>query len=175
MRYVIVCVLQNEAGAFNNQMRKDVWDKLKARSSKLPAHFTIKAPFEYDEPITELEEVLETFCQRERAYPFKLEGYGHFGDRVVYMHVDMSKEAKEVHDRLIDELRQVPYIHFSKQDDKDKTFHVTVASKRIQPVYQEVWEYANSKPCHFDCKFDDISIYKWEDNTWVLHKAYNLA
>lgn len=174
MRYVIVCEVRGEAGDFNNQMRKEVWETLRAKSSKLPAHFTIKAPFEYDQPITELEEALETFCKEEKAEPFKLEGYGHFGDRVVYMKVNMTSEAKAVHDRLIDAMSKVSYITFDKKDGKDKTFHVTVASKRIQPVFDKVWEYAVNRLCSFDCKFDNVSLYKWEDHTWVLSHAYML-
>lgn len=44
MRHVIVCVVKGEAGNFNDEMRKDIFEKFKAKSSKLPAHFTIKAP-----------------------------------------------------------------------------------------------------------------------------------
>ena len=55
MRYVIVCVLKGEAGDFNNNLRKDILKKFNAKSSKLPAHFTIKAPFEYDGSIIDLE------------------------------------------------------------------------------------------------------------------------
>jgi 2'-5' RNA ligase len=174
MRYVVVCVVQGEAGNFNNQMREEVWNKFNAKSSKLPAHFTIKAPFEYDDPIDELESILEAFCKREKAQPFELDGYGHFGDRVVYMKVNMSPEAKEMHDRLIDAMRKAPYIAFDKKDGKDKTFHVTVASKRIQPVFDKVWEYAVSRPCQFECEFNNITIYKWQDNTWQVHKMYQL-
>jgi len=174
MRYVVVCVLQGAAGAFNNQMRKEVWVKLKAKSSKLPAHFTIKAPFEHDGPITALEGILESCCKEEKAEPFRLEGYGHFSDRVVYMNVNMSLGGKTMHDRFIDAMGVVPYVAFDEKDGKDKIFHVTVASKRIQPAFDKIWEYANSKPCDFDCQFDNISIYKWQDNTWVLHRIYQL-
>ena len=48
MRYVVVSVVKGEAGDFNNKLRKDIFNKFKAKSSKLPAHFTIKAPFEYE-------------------------------------------------------------------------------------------------------------------------------
>lgn len=174
MLYVIVCVVKGEAGEFNNQMRKEVKDKLNARSSKLPAHFTIKAPFEYDQPITELEQVLEQFSKEEKAQPFRLEGYGHFGDRVVFMDVKMSEAAKEVHDRLIDVMSKVPYISFDKKDGKNKNFHVTVASKRIQQVFDKVWDYAVNMPYDFDCMFDNISLYKWENNTWILKHEYIL-
>ena len=59
LRYVIVCVVKGEGGRFNNEMRKDIFKKFNAKSSKLPAHFTIKAPFEYEGDIRELEEALE--------------------------------------------------------------------------------------------------------------------
>ena len=45
MRYVVVGVVKGEAGDFNNNLRKDLFEKFKARSSELPAHFTINAPF----------------------------------------------------------------------------------------------------------------------------------
>lgn len=175
MRYVIVCVVDQEAGKFNNRLRAELWEKMQVKSSKLPAHFTIKAPFEYEGKLTELEQRLEAFCQKEKAAPFKLKGYNHFDERVIYMDVDMSEEGKMLHERLIEELEQVPYIEFNKQDGKDKVFHVTVSSKKLQPVYQEVWAYVQKYPCNFNCSFDNISIYEWRENTWQIYKTYHLA
>lgn len=174
MRYVVVCVIKGKAGEFNNHLRKEVWEKLGAKSSKLPAHFTIKAPFEYDETLKELENVLEEFTKKENAQPFRIDGYGHFDNRVVYMDVNMSKQAKELHDRLIDAMGEVPYIDFDRKDGKDKTFHITVASKRIQPIYKKLWEYVKDYPCQFGCYFDNISIYKWETYTWKLYREFKL-
>ena len=69
MRYVIVCVVKGEAGRFNNEMRRDIFKKFNAKSSKLPAHFTIKAPFEYEGSIKELEEELYKFSNEvEKAH-----------------------------------------------------------------------------------------------------------
>lgn len=42
MRYVIVSVVKGKAGQFNDKIRRDVFKKFKLKSSKLPAHFTIK-------------------------------------------------------------------------------------------------------------------------------------
>ena len=111
----------------NNALIKDLLEKFKLRSSKLPAHFTINAPFEYDGEITELNKVLEDFSESEKSATFMINGYDHFGDRVVYMKINMSIEAKGVHDRLIDKMSKVPYINFEKKDGKDKIFHVTLA------------------------------------------------
>lgn len=174
MRYVIVSEVTGAAGDFNNRLRKEVFEQLGARSSKLPAHFTIKAPFEYDGPLTELDEVLSDFASREQAKPYKLQGYGHFEDRVVYMDVHMSPEGKALHDRLIDAMGKVPYIHYTPTDGKDKVFHVTVSSKRIQPIFQALWKYVQHYPCDFDCQFDNIAIYRWVNHTWELDRRYEL-
>lgn len=170
MRYVIVSVLKGKSGDFNNNLRKELFKKFNVKSSKLPAHFTIKAPFEYENEITDLNNTLEEFCRNEKAEAFTINGYDHFDDRVIFMKVYMSKEAKELHDRLIDNMSQIPYIKFDKKDGKNKTFHVTLASKKLKSKYTEVWEYIQKYPCKFLCDFDNITIYKWEEGAWKLHK-----
>ena len=145
MRYVIVSVVKGPAGNFNNNLRKEVFEKLGAKSSKLPAHFTIKAPFEADD-ISDLDKVLQDFAQNHKAQDYKIKGYNHFDNRVIYMDVHMNKKSKLLHDELIEELEKLPYIHFKNHDYKDKVFHVTISSKKIQKIYDELWEYVNNIP-----------------------------
>lgn len=173
MRYVIVSVVKGKAGEFNNNLRKDVYEKFGAKSSKLPAHFTIKSPFEA-ENINELDIILNKFCINNKAYSYKILGFDHFDDRVVYMKVNMSKKGKMVHDNLIDEISKLNFINFLQHDGKNKIFHVTITSKKIQPIFNETYTYVNSINCKFDCLFDNISVFKWINNTWVLHKEYLL-
>ncbi len=172
MRYVIVSVVKGDAGEFNNRLRKEVYSKFGAKSSKLPAHFTIKAPFEYDKDICLLEEIIERYCANHKKEPMSIKGYNHFDNRVIYMDVQMSAGGKALHDGLIDNLTYIPYMSFDKRDGKDKIFHVTVSSKRINNIFHELWDYVNKHPCDFQCNFDNVSIYKWVNNTWVLHKEY---
>lgn len=174
MRYVIVSIVKGEAGAFNNNLRQEVREKLGAKSSSLPAHITLKAPFEYADEITEVEDRLQTFCKSEAAQPFNVEGYDHFDDRVIYMKVNMSSEGQAMHDRFIDEMSKVPYICFDKKDGKDKVFHITVSSKKIQSIYKQLWKYVHQYPCEFECQFDNISIYKWESESWKLFREFEL-
>lgn len=171
-RYVIIAVIKGEAGEFNNNLRRDVFNDLGLKSSKLPAHFTIKAPFEYEGSIELLEKTLENFCSHEKKSSLIIDEYDHFDDRVVYMKVNMSKEGKEVHDRLIDKLEKIQYINFDKKDGKDKIFHVTVSSKNVRRKFTELWDYVQQRPCYFESYFDNICIYKWSNYTWELYKEY---
>ena len=115
MRYVIVSVVKGPAGNFNNNLRKEVFENLGAKSSKLPAHFTIKAPFEADD-ISDLDKVLQDFAQNHNPKDYKIKGYNHFDNRVIYMDVHMGKECKVLHDELIEKLEKLPYIHFKAHD-----------------------------------------------------------
>ena len=173
MRYVIVSVVKGEGGDFNNRLRNDIYKKFNAKSSKLPAHFTIKAPFE-SENINQLEITLENFVKNNNKANYTLTGYDHFDNRVIFMKVNMSNEGKKLHDKLIDQLNEINYINFNEKDGKNKIFHVTVSSKKIQKIYNELWDYVNQFPCNFHCHFDNICIYIWEDNTWKLYKEYLL-
>lgn len=173
MRYVIVSVVQGAAGDFNNNLRKDVYEKFKAKSSKLPAHFTIKSPFE-SENIHEVEKALESFIKNNTKASYTLNGYDHFDDRVIFMKVNMSDEGKKLHDKLIDELSKVDYINFDEKNGKNKIFHVTISSKKIRKIYTVIWDYVNQFTYNFHCEFDNICIYKWDNNTWKLHKEYIL-
>lgn len=172
MRYVIVSVIKGKAGEFNNNLRKEVFEKFKAKSSKLPAHFTIKAPFEYDGDIEKLKNILSKFTSKEKITSLKINGYDHFDDRVIYMKVDMSEEGKRVHDKLINKLSQLSFIKFNKNDGYDKVFHITITSKKLPSKYNDVWSYVKDIPCEFDGFFDNISIFRWEDNTWKLYEEY---
>lgn len=175
MRYVIVCVVKGEAGDFNNNLRRELFEKFKAKSSKLPAHFTIKAPFEHNGDILDLENILEEFCNEEKLAPFDINGYSNFDKRVIYMKVNMSSEGKTIHDKLIEEISKDPYIGFKKGEGKDKIFHVTLASKNLQPIYNEVWDYVNKYKCDFKCSFDNITIYNWDNNTWNVYREFKMV
>ena len=173
MRYVIVSVVKKYAGDFNNNLRRDIFNKFGVKSSKLPAHFTIKSPFEADN-IDDLEILLDDFSKFYSSTPYKIYGYDKFDNRVIYMKVIMSTRGKNVHDSLIDNLSCLPYITFDSHDGKDKIFHVTVCSKKITNIFYILWKYISNIPCDFESDFDNICIYKWQDNTWKLHKEVTL-
>ena len=90
------------------------------------------------------------------------------------MKVIMSKEGKILHDNLIDSMSSIDYINFDKLDGKNKIFHITISSKKIKNIFNDLLNYVSYIPCYFNCNFDNICIYKWENNTWVLHKEYLL-
>jgi 2''-5'' RNA ligase len=170
-RYVLVCLIEGEAGEFHNRITNDVCCKFNKKRQKLPAHITLKAPFETDK-IEDMENMLKGFVSSRSKTPIKVRGFGKFRRDVVYIDVDVSQEAKRVHDELIDELTKIPWIQFKSNEGKDKVFHCTIISKRLQDKFNEIWDYINEYKCDFDVYLDNLSLYIWQNDTWILYRKF---
>ena len=136
MRYVVVTVADGEAGVFNKKLSAEAFEKFKVKSSKLPAHITLKAPFETEEPIEVLEEAIEKYIKDKKAIPYEIKGFEHFDNRVIYMNVIENKEMRDFHKGFVKAIKEVN--------------------------------------CNYNVLLNNISIYKWQDNTWKLHKRFEL-
>lgn len=172
-RYVLVCIIGGEVLNFHKEITSSVCCKFNKRPQKLPAHFTIKAPFETNK-IDEMIKILDEFSKNEKREHIKIHGFGKFREDVVYMNVKLSDEAKKIHDELIDELSKISWIDFKPNEGKNKIFHCTIVSRRIRDKFKEIWEYVNQYECSFESYFDNISLYIWNNNTWELYKKYDL-
>lgn len=166
---MLVCDIEGDALKLHEKITSEVCHKFNKKRQKLPAHFTIKAPFETDQ-IDDMINVLEKFSRDRAKAPIKIQGFGKFRRDVVYMDVKVSDEAKQVYDDLIDEISQISWIDFKKNEGKDRVFHCTILSRRIQDKFNEIWEYINQYKCEFDLYFDNLALYIWKNNTWVIYK-----
>lgn len=173
MRYVIVCLLKDEVLEFHEKLVSEVCSTFKVQRQKLPAHFTIKAPFEADN-IEELEKITEEFCSTNPKTPIKLEGFDSFRKDVVFIHIKPSQEAVEIHDKYIDVLKKLDWLEWKENEGKGKRFHCTIVSRRIREKFSEIWEYVNKFNPSFNMYFDNISILIWKNNKWETYKEYKL-
>lgn len=170
-RYVLVCNIEGEAFKFHENLVKEVCSKFNKRPQKLPAHFTLKAPFE-TEKIDEMIKLLDEFVKDKYMAPIKIQGFGSFRQDVVYMDIKVSKEAKIIHDQLIDEISKIQWLEFKRNEGKDRVFHCTILSRNIRDRFYEIFDYVKQYNCDFDSYFDNLSLYKWENNTWVMYKKF---
>lgn len=170
-RYVLVCDIGGEAFEFHKNIVNEVCSRFNKRPQKLPAHFTLKAPFETDQ-VEDMVKVLENFAKNKNKTPININGFGSFRQDVVYMDIKMSDAAKVVHDELIDEISKIPWLEFKKNEGKDRVFHCTILSRRIKDRFHEIMDYVKQNQCKFDSYFDNLTLYRFENNTWVVFKKF---
>lgn len=178
MRYVIVCLLKGNVLKFHEKLVEGVCFKYDVKRQRLPAHFTLKAPFE-TENIKDVEKTLERFTNTKQKEPITIDGFGHFDTRVIFMDVKLSNEAIIIYDELISELKNIPWMTWRKNDGEsgiNKSFHCTIVSKLNDKKFEPIWEHVSKYNPEFSTYFDNISILKWDENKrkWVNHKEYKL-
>jgi 2'-5' RNA ligase len=164
-------LIKGEALDFHEKLVTDVCERFKVKRQRLPAHFTIKAPFERDD-ISDLEELTEKFCSSKESTDINLDGFGRFRDDVIYMDIKTSQEAVKVHDDYIDALKTLPWLEWKRNEGKGRVFHCTIISKIPDGKFKDIWNYTLNFNCYFENKFDNISILKWEKDRWITHKEY---
>lgn len=174
-RYVIVCLFKDDVLKFHEKLVNDVCYEFNVKKQKLPAHFTIKAPFETDN-IEEIEKITEEFVKNNNKQNIKISGFDKFRTDVVFMKVIPSKEALMVHDEFINNLKKVSWLKWKHHEgnDKNKVFHCTIVSRLKEDKFYPIWEYVNKYNLQFETHFDNISILKWENNRWEVYKEYIL-
>ena len=174
MRYVIVCLLKGQVLDFHEAIVNQVCKKFDVRRQRLPAHFTIKAPFETDN-IKEIEKLTEEFCSKNVKTSLKIEGFGHFRDNVIFMDIHPSRDAFKVHDKYIDELKKLSWLEWKQNEGENKKFHCTIVSKRIREKFNDIWKYVLNYEANFETYFDNISILIWRNYRWETYREYKLS
>lgn len=165
--------LNGEALKFHDRLTTEVCSKFNLRRTKLPGHITLKAPFE-SENVDELIDVLEAFVSITKKAAVYIHGYGSFRNDVVFMKTIFSDEANRVYNEFYKLLKTLIWLQWKKNENCQKIFHTTIVSKKIKNKFNEIWDYVNEIQCNFDIYFDNISIYAWKENTWILYKKFLL-
>ena len=116
----------------------------------------------------------EKYIKDKKAIPYEIKGFEHFDNRVIYMNVIENKEMRDFNKGFVKAIKEVNYISFGSHEGENAIFHVTVSSKKVSFVFDEMWQWINQFNCNYNVLLNNISIYKWQDNTWKLHKRFEL-
>ena len=167
MYYVaIVCPEQiNEKIQQFKQWMKDRFGCMVAMKS--PAHITLIPPFWLaHEREIELINTLQLFSSNFGSNKIDLDGFSHFGKRVLYIQVKENI--------LLGELKNQAERHFMlrigdaiKKDERPFHPHITIANRDMKPAhFEKAWEHFSNK--NFSESFDisSISLLKLSQARW---------
>jgi 2'-5' RNA ligase len=172
-RYVIVNLFDGEVLKFHNEIVRSVCETFDVRPQKLPAHFTIKSPFEVAD-ISEIEKLTDEFIKGKNQKNLNILGFNHFRDNVIYMEILPSDGLRELSRNYQTVLRSVDNLSWS-ENENEIVFHCTIVSKKIRKKFTQIYEYVNKFNCKFDEKFDNITIMKWneESKIWNIYRRFD--
>jgi 2'-5' RNA ligase len=139
-------------------------------ASKSPAHITLVPPFRAeDELAKDLADFVHTYNAGLVPVEIRMEGYGNFGDRVLFLDVEPSAPLTALEKDVMTEFTtHFPSIIFGMKPEFNP--HVTLATRDIpQGKLEEAKAYFEANhPFHTSFDARELTLFKLENGWWKI-------
>ncbi len=134
---------------------------------KSPAHITLIQPFWLEEDKEEkLKQILQVFTSDMDVLEIQLEGFSHFGKRVLFVQVQENLSLEELKSQVENHF-VLSYADFIKKDDRPFHPHITIANRDLKPGdFEKAWQHFSNKIFKEEFRTQTISLLKLIDGKW---------
>jgi len=158
------------------EIKKDFKDRYNAKHAlKSPPHITLIPPFEYKySEEKRLIENLELFSSEEVSFLQKLENFGTFPPKVIYIGVLKSEYLSNIYNRFRKFMAKNLGLENISQDSRKFKPHMTVAFRDLttENFYLAKSEY-EQKRISFSYEVQSISLLRHNGKFWdIVHEAH---
>lgn len=125
-------------------------------------HITLIPPFQSDLSLEEIKELLSPLS----VFPFDISvsGFGAFGERTIFAHVERSRELENLQKKVSGLLRDGGV---RVKDEKRFTPHITIANRDIKPdAFIPSMEYFSNIELRYSFKADSVMVFEFSDYVW---------
>lgn len=105
---------------------------------KIIPHITLVGPLSTNDEKRLIQEVVK-IAKNYRLIKLKLDGFGHFGNDVIYVKIKPSDELEQLRVNLVDKLEE--FCSLSDFDKSDFTYHATIVLHNIDRKFNKIWDY----------------------------------
>lgn len=140
---------------------------------KSPAHITLQKPFKRNSRDEyAISAALEEFSSEEKPFNVRLDGFGCFAPRVIFIRVNDHEPVKALHSRL--KIKLTEDLEFSEGEImNDIQPHITVATRDLmKEAFRVAWpEFQNEE---FRGTFEVLSLFLLKHNgkNWDIFKEF---
>jgi len=143
---------------------------------KSPAHITLVAPFwlsETDEP--QLLDALEKFNSRQQAFPVTLSNFSHFGNKVLFVHVEANEQLALLQGEVESYFRH-QFPHAIKSDNRPFHPHVTIATRDMSPAaFRDAWLRFSRETYNSTFRVSSLTLLKLSPGKWNILAGKNIS
>jgi len=140
-------------------------------------HITIQKPFRWpEEEVQYLKHELSTCFKDNYSFPVNLSGFGHFGDRVIYIEISNTEPLESLRSGLVNKLQDQLNFTDKMIGRRDFTPHITIANRDLSKTqFTKAW--SNYKDMNINIKFTckKVWLLKHDGKRWQPHHAFTLS
>jgi 2'-5' RNA ligase len=140
---------------------------------KSPAHITLQMPFKRNSrDESAISEALEKFASEENPFALRLDGYGCFAPRVIFIRIEDQNPVRSVHGRLKKIL--AGQLGFSVSEImNDVQPHITVATRDLtKEAFREAWPEFQNEEFRGTFEVNSLFLLKHNGKYWDILKEF---
>ncbi|HMU46329.1 MAG TPA: 2'-5' RNA ligase family protein [Chitinophagaceae bacterium] len=136
---------------------------------KSPAHITLIAPFWLKQKREdEMVKAISTFSAPVNKPKILLDGFSHFGRRVIFVAVKENPVLTELR-KIVEQYFIKLFGDIIKKEIREFHPHITIANRDLSPsVFVKSWKYFSDKIFTESFIANDISLLKLTDGKWTV-------
>lgn len=165
-------VVSKEVVALKNHMASTYSSRAALTS---PPHITLYPPFKMDsEKENAIINSINDFVKEKKSFSFKLNGFGCFKPRVIFINPEKSNELNMLQQQLLLHLKTSINLYDS-QNERTYHPHMTIATRDLQKEYFfKAWDEFQNKKFNATFNVDSIVLLKHNGKNWLIYKIFRL-
>ena len=173
--YFYALVPPEEIQSSVTMIKQDFKDRFKAgHALKSPPHITLIPPFKFEKSNEGLLiNSVNIFSKNESRFLQKLNGFGSFPPRVIFIKVNKNESLKRLYYRFLKYMDEILQINSLVRGSKKFSPHMTVAFRDLtrENYYMAQPEY-EKKNISFEFEIDGICLLRHNRKHWeIIHKS----
>ncbi|MDJ0735990.1 MAG: 2'-5' RNA ligase family protein [Nostocaceae cyanobacterium] len=161
-----------------NQIKQYFADNYASKhAQKSPPHVTVQPPFEWeDDNLSALEACLQEFTTGQNAIPVILKGFGAFIPRVIYIHVEKTKELLSLQANLMAHMETKLGIVDPVSQTRPFAPHMTVAFKDLtRKNFKLAWHEFKHRELYFEFTAISLTLLRHNGRQWDIQSEFALV
>lgn len=172
--YFIALVLPEELNKQIKDLKFEMAEKFSAKHAlKLPAHITLRPPFNMEEEQEKkLSALLQGLAREQNKIPVDLDGFGSFAPRVIYINIKNGQLLYELHGQL--EKKLINVTGNKKKVNSQFHPHITIATRDLdQKKFPDALLTFKERKFERNFEAEKITLLKHNGQVWEIHSEYS--
>lgn len=178
MKLYFIAFIPHEALKENiRALKEEMKERFNAQHAlKSPAHITLQMPFKRkEEEESRFIPTLEKFAGQQSGFLSRLNGFGHFSTRVIYINVEPSQAILDIHAHLNQVLAE--QLGFPEGEIRTEFHpHMTIATRDLsKSAFKEAWKDFQYRDFQDSFMAESIFLLKHNGKHWDIYREFYFA
>ncbi len=161
---------------FIRQLQLELHQVIGIGMPRQPPHVTFKSPFE----VTEIKPYAKYFTQlaaETPAFELSLEGFGHFGEQVLFLDVQENAVLTDFHEQVLQDMRTLFDISPDPYEGSNVKFHTSIAGFQQAEQFQAAQKHIQHYQPDFSFRITELGLFYYlgPGQGWIISQRAELA